>query len=67
MRGADEALPVYREGIEFSQRRGVGRVGMWTVAESTWALFDAGRWDELLEAVRSIEKDAEKHGPGNRS
>ena len=64
MSGADEALPVYREGIEFSRRRGAGRVAMWTLAESTWPLFDAGRWDELLEAVRMIKEDAPKHGPG---
>ncbi len=64
MSGADEALPVYREGIEFSQRRGAGRVGMWTLAESTWPLFDAGLWDELLAAVRTIEQDAEKYAPG---
>ena len=64
MSGADEALPVYREGIEFSQRRGAGRVGMWTLAESTWPFFDAGLWDELLEAVRTIEEDAQQQGSG---
>ncbi len=64
MSGAGEALPVYREGVEFSQRRGAGRVGMWTLAESTWPMFDAGLWDELLEAVRTIEQHAEQHGPG---
>jgi class 3 adenylate cyclase/tetratricopeptide (TPR) repeat protein len=64
MSGADEALSVYREGIDFAFRRGAGRVGMWTVAESTWALFDAGRWDELLESVRTIEEDAETYGSG---
>ena len=37
---------------------------MWTLAESTWPMFDAGLWDELLEAVRTIEQDAEQHGPG---
>jgi len=51
--GADDALPIYREGIEFVQRRGYP--GLWHMAESTWPLFDAGGWDELLETARAIE------------
>src|SRR5262249_8503627 len=62
--GADEAMPIYREGIEFALRRGAGRVAMWTMAESTWPLFDLGRWDEVLEAVDSIEQDALVRGSG---
>jgi len=62
--GADEAMPIYHEGIEFALRRGAGRVAMWTMAESTWPLFDLGRWDELLDAVESIEQDAAVRGRG---
>jgi len=51
--GADDALSIYREGIEFVQRR--GDPGLWHMAESTWPLFDAGGWDELLEIARVIE------------
>jgi len=62
--GPDRALAVYSEGVEFARRRGAGRVAMWSMAESTWSLFDLGRWDDLLEAVASIEEDADKHGVG---
>ncbi|MEX2211578.1 MAG: AAA family ATPase [Gaiellaceae bacterium] len=55
--GADEALPVYRKGIEFLQRR--GWQATWHLGESTWLLFDLGRWDELLEEVVRIEAHPE--------
>ena len=58
-RGAAAALPVYRDGLAFSERR--GRSGTWTRAESTWVLFDAGEWDELLDAAEAVE-NAEKVG-----
>jgi class 3 adenylate cyclase len=54
--GGKDALPVYREGIEFMRRR--GSRGAWHVAESTWVLFDLGHWDELLEAAELIEEGA---------
>jgi hypothetical protein len=53
--GADAALPVYDEGIEFVERRG-GRAA-WHRGESTWPLFDTERWDELLERARLVEED----------
>jgi hypothetical protein len=60
--GADEALEIYGEGVEFAVRRGIVGPEMWTRAESTWPLFDAGRWDELLDAARVIEEYAAEHG-----
>jgi class 3 adenylate cyclase/tetratricopeptide (TPR) repeat protein len=54
--GASEALPVYREGIAFNERR--GRRALWHRAELTWPLFDAGEWDEILEIARLIEDRA---------
>jgi hypothetical protein len=62
--GAAAALPVYREGIEFARRRGAERPLIWSIAESTWALFDLGEWDELLEAVRLVEENAAEQGAG---
>ena len=60
--GADEALPVYRECIALNERR--GRLSPWLRAESTWPLFDAGRWDELLDIAQAGEELAAKHGSG---
>jgi class 3 adenylate cyclase/tetratricopeptide (TPR) repeat protein len=60
--GAAEALPIYEKGIEFVERR-AGRA-MWHRGESTWPLFDLGRWDELLETVRVIEVDQVEGQPG---
>jgi tetratricopeptide (TPR) repeat protein len=62
--GGEAALPVYRDGIEFARRRGASRPETWTIAESTWALFDLGLWDELLEAVERIEVNAAEQGAG---
>ncbi len=62
--GAREALPVYREGIDFARRRGADRTETWTAAESTWPLFDLGEWDELLETVERIEANAAERGAG---
>ena len=60
--GASDALPVYREGIEFVQRR--GQRAQWHLAELAWPLFDAGRWEEVLEIAATIEEYAQEHGSG---
>jgi tetratricopeptide (TPR) repeat protein len=52
-RGAPDALPVYREGIDFVERRGAD--GSWNRAEMTWPLFDLGEWDEVVETARTLE------------
>jgi class 3 adenylate cyclase len=51
--GPEAALSVYREGVDFNQRR--GRRALWHRAESTWPLFDLGGWDEILEIADLIE------------
>ncbi len=60
--GAERALPVYREAVDFYERR--GRPASWSRGEMTWALFDAGRWDELLEVAAAVEADAAERGGG---
>ncbi len=67
LRGAAEALPVYEEGIAFHERRGAADTGTWTLAESTWPLFDLGRWDELLDAAKRIEQVSAEVGHGQWS
>ncbi|MBD0330772.1 MAG: AAA family ATPase [Thermoleophilia bacterium] len=60
--GAEAAIPVYRDAVEFYERR--GRSAGWSRAEMTWALLDAGRWDELLDVTRAVEDEAEGRGYG---
>jgi class 3 adenylate cyclase/tetratricopeptide (TPR) repeat protein len=44
----ESALEVWDEGTDFAEKRGIATNMIWLVAESTWALFDLGRWDEVL-------------------
>jgi class 3 adenylate cyclase/tetratricopeptide (TPR) repeat protein len=44
----ESALEVWDEGTDFAERRGIPSNMIWLIAESTWALFDLGRWDEVL-------------------
>jgi class 3 adenylate cyclase/tetratricopeptide (TPR) repeat protein len=47
-------LALYKEGMVFASRRGLTVNGMWMRAESTWRLFDLGRWDEVIAAADEI-------------
>jgi tetratricopeptide (TPR) repeat protein len=47
-RGPAAGLEVATTGIEFSMRRGVPGVANWARGETTWMLFDLGRWDDVL-------------------
>jgi class 3 adenylate cyclase/tetratricopeptide (TPR) repeat protein len=58
--GPAAALAVWREGIDFNVRIGLRGTEMWTRAESTWALFDLGLWDDALAVAAQVEAyDAE--------
>jgi tetratricopeptide (TPR) repeat protein len=52
--GPAEALQEYTNGIEFGERRGIRGPATWALAQTTWALFDLGEWDRLLEAVDEV-------------
>jgi len=54
--GPAAGLAIYADGIRFSEHRGLGSTQMWMRAESTWRLFDLGRWDEVLEASEEIRQ-----------
>jgi tetratricopeptide (TPR) repeat protein len=56
--GPAAALETYREGIAFDIRRGVDGARLWSTAETTWCLYDLGRWDELLDVADEIEAEA---------
>ncbi len=61
-RGPAEGLKVHREGVEFSERRGLTHNAVWTRAELTWMLFDLGEWDELLDVSGQVIEWDRAHG-----
>jgi len=46
--GPAAGLATYREGINFTQRRGMTYYTMYLKGEIVWPLFDLGEWDEIL-------------------
>jgi tetratricopeptide (TPR) repeat protein len=57
--GPAAALETYREGIAFDTRRGLDGPRLWSTAETTWCLYDLGRWDELLDVAAEIEAESQ--------
>jgi class 3 adenylate cyclase/tetratricopeptide (TPR) repeat protein len=57
-----EALAVWNDGIEFAVKRGITGNRYWQLSESTWALFDLGRWDEVIERASVVVEWAEAGG-----
>jgi predicted ATPase/class 3 adenylate cyclase len=58
------ALDAVDEGREFCGRRGMAGNRFWLTAESTWSLYDLGRWDELLERADEVAAFTEGSGGG---
>jgi hypothetical protein len=56
------SLRIYHEGIDFSVKHGAGRPVSWAKSETTWRLFDLGRWDEVVEVADEIAGWEEHHG-----
>jgi hypothetical protein len=46
--GPEAGLELYEEGIEFAKRRGLIGHANWARGETSWCLFDLGRWDDLI-------------------
>jgi predicted ATPase/class 3 adenylate cyclase len=59
---AAEALAVWNEGIEFAEKRGISSNRFWQLAESTWALFDLGEWDELIARATTVVEWSDQSG-----
>jgi tetratricopeptide (TPR) repeat protein len=57
-RSAQESADVYREGIDFTQTRGMNGNTRWLMAERTWPLYDLGRWDEIVREVDMLVEGA---------
>jgi len=47
--GPLRSLEMNQTQIEACEVRGMAGQAMWSIAESLWMLYDAGRWDEALE------------------
>jgi tetratricopeptide (TPR) repeat protein len=56
--GPAAGLETYTEGMLFSTRRGMEGTRMWSFAESTLALYDLGRWDEVLTAADEVAAES---------
>jgi tetratricopeptide (TPR) repeat protein len=60
--GPRQALEVWRSGIDFGDRRGIVGLMRWTRAQTVWALFDMGEWEELLRMADELISWEEAHG-----
>jgi class 3 adenylate cyclase/tetratricopeptide (TPR) repeat protein len=61
--GPTESLSVWDKATEFAQQRGFEMQAMWSRNGQLEALFDLGRWDELLEiSERVIAWDESRGG-----
>jgi class 3 adenylate cyclase/tetratricopeptide (TPR) repeat protein len=53
-KGPDAGLAIYRDGIDFCGRRGIGGPVLWMKGQMLWLLFDAGEWEELLAVADEL-------------
>ena len=60
--GPVRGLEMNDASIEICDRRGIMGQGMWARAESLWLLYDAGRWDDLIDVVATLLPWAIEHG-----
>ena len=63
--GPAQGLEIQREGIDFSERRGLTRAAWWIRAETTWLLYDLGAWDEALETADRVIAWDQRQGGSN--
>src|SRR3989454_6325904 len=57
-----KGLSLYREGIADGMRRGDVRSTVWAKAETSWRLFELGRWDEVIEGVDGLARAEAQRG-----
>ena len=60
--GPAQALKVWRSGIDFGDRRGIVSLVRWARAQTLWALFDLGEWEELLRTADELISWEHEHG-----
>ena len=56
--GPEDGLALHRALQSFCESRGLAGSLLWSKAETTWMLFDLGRWDELLAVLEEVERGA---------
>jgi class 3 adenylate cyclase len=59
---AEQGLELHRATQAFCKSRGLRASFWWSKSESTWMLFDLGRWDELLRIVDEVGESAGETG-----
>jgi class 3 adenylate cyclase/tetratricopeptide (TPR) repeat protein len=52
--GPANALKIFGEGLEFSNRKGSGFNSLWILGSMAFPLIDAGHWDDALSAADEI-------------
>jgi tetratricopeptide (TPR) repeat protein len=62
--GAKQGLELHETTQAFDQSRGLLGAFMWSRAESTWMLFDLGRWDEILAITDELATVSGEVGTG---
>jgi hypothetical protein len=60
--GAAEGLELHEAVQGFCEPRGLRGSFWWSKSETTWMLFDLGRWDELLAIVDEVRRSREETG-----
>ncbi|HEY6566216.1 MAG TPA: hypothetical protein VI341_01745, partial [Actinomycetota bacterium] len=62
LEGPAPALEMNRAATELCERRGLEHQSMWSRTERMWLLFDAGRWDEIVETAEQLRTWSMEHG-----
>ena len=62
LEGPVAALEMNRAALELCERRGLEHQSMWSRTERLWLLFDAGRWDEIVEDTARLLEWSHAHG-----
>jgi hypothetical protein len=60
--GAADGLELHRTLQAFCEPRGLLASFWWSKSESTWMLFDLGRWDELLTVLEEVADSSSATG-----
>jgi tetratricopeptide (TPR) repeat protein len=62
-KGPADALPVWEEMSAFCRVRGFATMAMWAEAGRLEALFDVGRWDEVVALAEDLREWGRGRGP----
>jgi class 3 adenylate cyclase/tetratricopeptide (TPR) repeat protein len=60
--GPANALAMYRQGVEFAERRGITELAIWMKASSFYQLIEVGAWDQVLAEAPGMSEQAEAAG-----